>query len=106
MDIVKDGILYIPIFGEMATFLVENSTFKVCYVPSNDDPIVELTKENVKEFVDKHEDAWKRRVFEGTLYMMRTLPDLKIETNTNGYKLNSEYRGMHWDFLTRKRNDN
>lgn len=59
---VKDGVMYTRIFGELALFLVDKSTFDVYYASYYDcgKNMVKLTKDNVKEFVGRHDGAEKR----------------------------------------------
>ena len=97
--IVKDGITYTPIFAELATFLIEKSTFDVYYASYLDSGsnMVKLTKDNAEEFINRVEGSRKRGVGENALYLAQELPELSIKIDNRGYEINSSYRGF--DFL-------
>ena len=100
--ILKDGIIYEPIFSELAMFLVEKSRFKVYYVDVNSsgNTKILLTKDNVNKYCDLYADSEKRQVAEGALFLcLDTLPKMDISFSTKEgtqIKIEPTYPQYEW----------
>lgn len=100
--ILKNEKFYLPIFSELAKFLVDKSTYKVYYVYSNSNKKekVLLNKENVDRYCSMFDETEKSGVAGGCLFMyLGDLPPTRITFSNHinqSIKLESIYNEYNW----------
>jgi hypothetical protein len=100
--ILKDGIIYQPIFSEFAIFLVNNTTYNVYYVDvnsSNNSKIL-LTKHNIKKYCDLYDKSLHCNICGGSLFLcLGELPKMNIKFNIGdnpNIQISESYNSYNW----------
>lgn len=105
---VRDNKLYILLFSEYAKFLVENTNYTVLFSHYNN-PSFKVTKENFDWCNKLNLKARETHTFGHEFILELEIPPLKIESTTDGYKLNSQhsfsFRGLCFLDLERWKNN-
>lgn len=87
---VRDNKLYILLFSKYAKFLVDETNYTVLFSHYNN-PSFKVTKENFDWCNELNLKARETHTFGHEFILELEIPPLKIESTTDGYKLNSQH---------------
>lgn len=105
--IIKNKVVYQPIFSELAKFLVDYSTISVYFLYGNskEKTKVLLDKSNVDEYCKIYDEAWEKRELNCGLFMcIGVLPKIKFTVIEDAHgcsmkieeSYGNEYNHLNW----------
>lgn len=87
---VRDNKLYLLLFSDLAKYLVEKTDYNVLFC-HYDHPSFKVTKENFDWCNELNLKARETHRFGHEFILELELPELKIESTSDGYRLNSRH---------------